>query len=136
MTHYLFLSLLFESTTAATSGCSTVCGGYRFSIGCLHLPLLDCYVNCSAKLFYYCVEWDDSTCSWNNFRSSVLGPTDPADAPVDSLRGLIAARWKELGLPGPCDVGDNAVHASASPFEAMVERCNWLTSAFTELSFV
>lgn len=126
MTHYLVLSLLFAPTTATTSSCS---------IGCLHLPLLDCVVNCSAKLFYYCVEWDDSTCSWNNFRSSVLGPTDPADAPADSLRGLIAARWKELGLPGPCDVGDNAVHASASPFEAMVERCNWLTSASTEYCY-
>lgn len=82
----------------------------------------------SAKVLYYCVEWDDSTCSWDTFRSKVLGATDPADAPAESLRSQIAAKWKELGLPGPCDVGDNAVHASASPFEAMIERCNWLTS--------
>ena len=86
-------------------------------------------MNRSAKLFYYCVEWDDATCSWDTFRSSLIGPTDPVDAPPDSLRGLIAARWEELGLPGPCDRGDNAVHGSASPFEAMIERCNWLTSA-------
>ena len=84
----------------------------------------------SAKIYYYCIEWDASKCSWGTFRDSVLGPTDPTEAPADSLRGLIAAQWKELGLPGPCDVGDNGVHASASPFEAMVERSNWLTSAW------
>ena len=84
----------------------------------------------SAKIYYYCIEWDASKCSWGTFRDSVLGPTDPTEAPADSLRGLIAAQWKELGLAGPCDVGDNGVHASASPFEAMVERSNWLTSAW------
>ena len=105
-------------------------GPFRlWSKACWHVHQLNFAMNRSAKLFYYCVEWDDATCSWDIFRSSVIGPTDPVDAPPDSLRGLIAARWEELGLSGPCDVGDNAVHGSASPFEAMIERCNWLTSA-------
>merc|ERR1712054_702899 len=56
----------------------------------------------------------------------ILGPTDPADAPEDSLRGLINAKWKELGLSECPNVGDNGVHASASPFEALAERMNWL----------
>ena len=40
--------------------------------------------------------------------------------------GIIAADWKGLGLKAPCNGGDNAVHASASPFEGLAERTNWL----------
>merc|ERR1712166_354594 len=80
----------------------------------------------SARIYYYVVEWDMKDCSWVDFRGQVLGPTDPIDAPPGSLRGKIAAQWVSLGLPTPCDVGDNGVHASASPFEALAERANWL----------
>ena len=45
----------------------------------------------------------------------MLGPTDPKDAPEGALRGIIAADWEKLGLKAPCNGGDNAVHASASP---------------------
>ena len=34
--------------------------------------------------------------------------------------------WKALGLAEVPNVGDNGVHASASPFEALAERMNWL----------
>eukprot|EP01047_Picozoa_sp_COSAG01_P002385 COSAG01_NODE_63_length_29632_cov_270.650662_34_plen_216_part_00 len=79
-----------------------------------------------AKIYYYVVEWSQMDTSWGEFRENVLGPTDPATAPADSLRGQIAAQWQSLGLKAECDVGDNGVHASASPFEAMAERANWL----------
>ena len=88
-----------------------------------------------AKIAYYVVEWDENDLSWENFRGKALGPTDPADAPADSLRGMISAVWQGLGLPGPCDVGDNGVHASASPFEAMAERCNWLEGSISSDPF-
>jgi len=42
-----------------------------------------------AKISYYVVEWDENDLSWENFRGKALGPTDPADAPADSLRGMI-----------------------------------------------
>ena len=54
-------------------------------------------------------------CRWADFRGSVLGPTDPKDAPEGALRGIIAGDWEKLGLKAPCNGGDNAVHASASP---------------------
>merc|ERR1711920_1112055 len=44
----------------------------------------------------------------------------------DSLRGTILADWKALGLTSEPNVGDNGVHASASPFEGLAERMNWL----------
>ena len=56
----------------------------------------------------------------------MLGPTDPKDAPEGALRGIIAGDWEKLGLKAPCNGGDNAVHASASPFEGLAERMNWL----------
>ena len=77
-------------------------------------------------MHYYVVEFDPATLSWADFRGKVLGPTNPADAPTDSLRGIVAANWQKLGLQAPCDDSDNAVHASASPFESLVERTNWL----------
>jgi nucleoside diphosphate kinase len=71
------------------------------------------------------VEWDAASLSWSDFRGQLLGPTDPAECPAGSLRGQIKAQWQALGLKAEPDVGDNGVHASASPFEALAERMNW-----------
>lgn len=35
-------------------------------------------------------------------------------------------RYKELGLSSCPNKGDNGVHASASPFEGLAEKANWL----------
>lgn len=78
------------------------------------------------KIHFYVVEWDASKVSWKDFRGQMLGPTNPAEAPRSSLRGIINARWQELGLTSAPNTGDNGVHASASPFEGMAERNNWL----------
>jgi len=83
------------------------------------------FVEPGASIYYYVVEWDPKL-AWGDFRGKVLGPTDPATAPADSLRGAILARWKDLGLKSEPNTGDNGVHASASPFEALSERVNWL----------
>jgi len=73
--------------------------------------------------------------SWSDFRGKFLGPTDPATAPADSLRGQILARWQELGLKEVPNTGDNGVHASASPFEALAERMNWLKTPLEQDAF-
>jgi len=78
------------------------------------------------SIHWYTVEWDADTLSWEDFRGKVLGPTDPKDGPPGSLRRKVYDDWKELGLPSLPNVGDNGVHASASPFEALCERMNWL----------
>ncbi|CAD7934060.1 unnamed protein product [Amoebophrya sp. A120] len=84
------------------------------------------YVVESASLYYFVVEWDSKNLSWEEFRGQALGPTDPVTAPEDSLRGMFYKNWKEYGLESVPNVGDNAVHASASPFEALAEKMNWL----------
>eukprot|EP00927_Polykrikos_kofoidii_P021605 TRINITY_DN2039_c0_g1_i1.p1 TRINITY_DN2039_c0_g1~~TRINITY_DN2039_c0_g1_i1.p1 ORF type:complete len:408 (+),score=77.47 TRINITY_DN2039_c0_g1_i1:52-1224(+) len=91
------------------------------------------YMNMRAKftepgtcIHYYEVEWNPRQLSWADFRGKVLGGTDPRTAEVGSLRNEIYQRWTYLGLSSAPDTGDNGVHASASPFEAMAERANWL----------
>ena len=48
---------------------------------------------------------------------------------------MVLSDWEKLGLKEVPNTGDNAVHASASPFEAMAERCNWLKVPVTEDPF-
>lgn len=90
------------------------------------LELRERYVVPGAAIHCYVVEWDPLLLPWADFRHAVLGATDPAQAPPDSLRGRFTAQWKELGLPSPPTVADNGVHASASSLEAVCERVNWL----------
>ena len=47
-------------------------------------------------------------------------------AAVGSARRTIYDNWRTLDLPAQPNTGDNGVHASASPFEALAERANWL----------
>merc|ERR1719461_766914 len=84
------------------------------------------YVAPGKKIIYYSISWNPNECSWEDFRGKVLGPTNPADAPADSIRGMVYAGWEGLGLEAQPDTGDNGVHASASPFEGLAERVNWL----------
>mmetsp|Transcript_10848 Transcript_10848/g.36187 ORF Transcript_10848/g.36187 Transcript_10848/m.36187 type:complete len:155 (-) Transcript_10848:144-608(-) len=79
----------------------------------------------AAAIHYLQVEWPTANLSWGDFRGKVLGATSPNEANPGSLRRLIFDDWKRLGLPALPDTGDNGVHASASPFEAMAERLNW-----------
>jgi len=84
------------------------------------------FVNPGSSIYYFSVEWSSSDLSFADFRSKVLGATDPREAPTDSIRGLILSNWQSLGLESAPNTGDNGVHASASPFEGLAERMNWL----------
>ena len=68
-------------------------------------------------IYYFAVSWSAKDLKWCDFRGKLLGPTNPEDAPKDSVRGTILTQWKELGLASAPNTGDNGVHASASPFE-------------------
>lgn len=93
------------------------------------------FVSPGSQIKYFVVEWDAKQMSWEDFRGELLGPTDPADAPETSLRGLVWKNWQDLGLASEPNVGDNAVHASASPFEALAERLNWLEADLSTDSY-
>jgi nucleoside diphosphate kinase len=93
------------------------------------------FVTPGTSIHYYVVEFDPAELSWSDFRGKVLGPTNPKEAPADSLRGKILSDWKSLGLDYEPNVGDNGVHASASPFEGLAERTNWLKKDIKDDSF-
>ena len=90
------------------------------------------YVAPGASVYYYSVQWDSSSMSWADFRGSLLGATDPEAAAASSIRSQIALRWQSLGLESKPNVGDNGVHASASPFEGLCERLNWLGASLED----
>jgi len=100
-----------------------------------YMQMRAAYTNPGEKIVWYTVSWPTDSLSWSDFRSTVLGATDPTTAPVGSVRRSILDQYKELGLATKPNTGDNGVHASASPFEAMAERVNWLGVSPTEDSF-
>jgi len=83
----------------------------------------------------YVVEWDPSKLSWASFRNDILGPTDPREAPNGSIRRTILDQYRELGLSAQPNKGDNGVHASASAFEGLAEKSNWLGQDTKDDSF-
>lgn len=91
-----------------------------------YMEMRAAYTNPGEKIQWYTVSWPADSLSWADFRGEVLGATDPSAAPVGSIRRAILDDYKKLGLKSKPDTGDNGVHASASPFEAMAERNNWL----------
>ena len=89
-----------------------------------------------SSIYYYLVEWEPSPAlTWEAFRGDVLGATDPSTAAPGSLRKEIFSKWKDLGLASEPNVGDNGVHASASPFEALAERLNWMGASLEDDPF-
>merc|ERR1719231_2138591 len=58
------------------------------------------FVGESNSIYYFSVEWSPNQVSWADFRGKMVGPTDPDQAPPDSIRGTIAAKWKNLDLKG------------------------------------
>lgn len=52
-----------------------------------------------------------------------------------ALRKAIFKDWKQLGLKSEPNVGDNGMHASASPFEALAERLNWMSAKLEDDPF-
>jgi len=50
----------------------------------------------------------------------------PSGCPSRITSRFLYKNWESLGLSSKPNVGDNGIHASASPFEALAERMNWL----------
>lgn len=99
------------------------------------MSMRNAFVKPGSSIHYYVVDFEPETLPWADFRGKVLGPTDPKQAPTDSLRGAILKDWKNLGLSAEPNVGENCVHASASPFEALAEKMNWLKAKASDDAF-
>jgi len=110
-------------------------GTKLYTFNAFFMTMREKFTAADAKIHYYVVEFDPAKLPWADFRGKVLGPTDPAAAPADSLRGKLHSSWESLGLKAAPNTGDNGVHASASPFEGFAERTNWLGTSYTDDAF-
>jgi nucleoside diphosphate kinase len=127
------LDALWAKTTKIKFGGGFYCGEIKrddkpsiFVFNAFFMTMRNKFVAPTASIHYYVVEFDPAVLSWKDFRGQVLGPTDPKTAPPDSLRGKMLAEWQSLGMTSEPNVSDNCVHASASPFEGLAEKMNWL----------
>ena len=77
------------------------------------------YTSSTAKLIYFDVEFDQNQLSWAFLRRGPGARGPSVKAPSGSLRRLALEKWEALGLPFAPDTTENAVHASASPFEGL-----------------
>jgi len=93
------------------------------------------FVGEGVSIHCYEVQWEPKRLSWASFRGELLGPTDPKEGPEGSIRKTILDTYKELGLASVPNKGDNGVHASASPFEGLAEKCNWLGASIDTDAF-
>lgn len=84
------------------------------------------------QIYYFSIAWlpdkikSSDVSSWYLFRYAIVGETEPREANPNTLRNELFDQWEELGLKCEPDKFHNGVHASASPFEGLAERCNWL----------
>jgi len=97
-----------------------------FVINGFYMQMRSAYTTPPAAIHWFTVEWPAASLSWEDFRGKILGATDPTTAEEGSARSDIFKQWKKLGLKSVPNTGDNGVHASASPAEALFERMNWL----------
>jgi len=99
------------------------------------MSMREAYTKPGRKIHYFAVDWDPKTLSWADFRGKTLGATNPANAQPGSIRRHILSEYQSLGLTSEPNVGENGVHASASPFEGLSERLNWLGAKVEEDAF-
>eukprot|EP00566_Odontella_aurita_P020481 CAMPEP_0113589512 /NCGR_PEP_ID=MMETSP0015_2-20120614/36124_1 /TAXON_ID=2838 /ORGANISM="Odontella" /LENGTH=367 /DNA_ID=CAMNT_0000495529 /DNA_START=24 /DNA_END=1127 /DNA_ORIENTATION=- /assembly_acc=CAM_ASM_000160 len=99
------------------------------------MTMRSAFVGEDKSIHSYEVEWDPKVLPWEKFRGELLGPTDPAEGPEGSIRKTILDTYEKLGLKSKPNKGDNGVHASASPFEGLAEKSNWLGASLSEDAF-
>lgn len=119
---------LKKGTTLLKFGGGFYCGkvGDIYVINGFYARMREQFTQPGESIYYYEVEWNPATLPWADFRGKVLGGTDPKTAESSSLRNEVFRTWKSLGLSSEPNTGNNGLHASASPFEALAERTNWL----------
>jgi len=101
-------------------------GNKIYCVNGFYLAMRSRFVNKDATIKYYLLEWEEAMFSFESFRKLIIGVSDPSRADPGSLRGTIFSEWRSLDLRQEPNVLHNAIHASASAFEGLVERINWL----------
>lgn len=94
--------------------------GNRYVVNGFYDDMVESWETDDAIVRYYVIRWDHVP--WRVFREQIIGCTDPAKAPVTSLRGYLHQTFPQL----EANIPHNGVHASAGPLEAIDECSLWL----------
>jgi len=78
------------------------------------------------KVKLYDVSFSPDVLSWKDFRSLVIGATNPEKAAPGSLRRLLRDMYQDLDLEQQPRTAFNGIHASAGPIEGLREFQVWL----------
>eukprot|EP00759_Apiculatamorpha_spiralis_P056761 PhF_6_TR8299/c1_g1_i8/m.12792 len=118
---------LDSKTTKLSDGfCVGIMRG-KFVINAFYPYQKESYEAPSGKgIRWFVVSWKEAELSWKDMRQNVIGNTNPKKAGVNSIRGLCAARWRDVGLPFEPTPLDNVVHFSGGPIESLAERVLWV----------
>jgi len=108
---------------------------HLYVVNGFYMAMRSKYTQPGGGVRWFRVEWSPEDMSWKRFRRELLGDTDPAVAVPQSLRGGVYKEWQRLGLRSEPHVGENIVHASASPFEALLECANWTNTTLGTMPF-
>ena len=85
----------------------------------------------TSGVHLFVVSWNPESCSYLDFKEGLIGPVDPKKAQLprqkDCIRLKFWSEWQECGLAeqGIRSPEFNALHASSSPFEGLVEQMIW-----------
>mmetsp|Transcript_11421 Transcript_11421/g.16635 ORF Transcript_11421/g.16635 Transcript_11421/m.16635 type:complete len:373 (-) Transcript_11421:222-1340(-) len=130
-----YCGLVKSPSSSSSDDASTSTTKELYVFNAFFMSMREKFVGANDSIHCYEVEWNADKLKWEAFRGELLGPTDPNDAPAGSIRKTILEDWKELGLTAEPNKGDNGVHASASPFEGLAEKTNWLGASIKEDTF-
>mgnify|MGYP001977969625 CR=1 FL=1 len=94
-----FIQLLLQGVDLLKFGGGFYCGKVAddmYIMNGFYMAMRGKYTDPEAAIYYYVVEWPNATLSWADFRGTVLGATNPADAAPGSLRKQVLEQWRAL----------------------------------------
>lgn len=77
-----------------------------------------------ARMELMIADFDADKLPWRKFRNEVIGGTNPATAEPGSIRAYFYQQREALKMT--VSYRENVIHASASPFEALIEKTIWM----------
>jgi len=92
----------------------------------------DMFTKDDASIKWSIIEFDSEFLTWKKFRSEIIGKTDATKADPSSIRGFLNLNKEKANLS--VTYKENIIHASASPFEALIEKSIWLENSFDPMT--
>jgi nucleoside diphosphate kinase len=92
----------------------------------------DMFTEDNASIKWSIIEFNPEVLIWEKFRTDIIGKTDAAKAVSSSIRGFLNINKEKANLR--ITYKENIIHASASPFEALIEKNIWLGNNFKPMT--